>query len=115
MSSNDAVPTLLAVDSIDLHNPSTETDETLKRIDFEGFNGSNILNHDVVVRRINNGWIPRGFEAKVEYKSIKYTIVVAGNENMGYAKVEHIGNVPKAKELQSKLRERFLEYFRLND
>jgi len=114
MTNQTSEPKILAVDKVDLFNPSTESDETLKRIDFQGFDGSNILDHDVVERRINDGWIPRGLEAKVNYKNVTYKVRVAGNNKMGYVKTEDIGDVSKARELQKKVREKFLEHFRLN-
>lgn len=114
MSSTNPDPTILGIEEIDLFHPDTEKEETLERIDFQGFEGASIANHEAVENRMNDGWVPRGIKAKIIYKEIKYNVKISGNEKMGYVKIEDIGNVDKAQELQKILRNRFLEYFRLD-
>ena len=114
MSSGRSNPTIIAIEAIDLFHPLTESEETLERIDFQGFEGASIANHEAVEDRISDGWVPRGIEGKIRYESVKYNVRISGNSKMGYVKIEDIGNIDRAQELQDILRERFLEYFRLD-
>jgi len=113
MSESDTYPELLAVDEIDLFNPETGEEDRLKKINLEAFEGTNILDHDVVEERISGSWIPRGLTAKVQYRGAIYTIKIAGTDTMGYVKIEDIANISDARDLMDELRGRFLEHFRL--
>jgi hypothetical protein len=101
-------PTLLRIQEVKLVNTNKE-EEDIKKIDYEG---QDLLETDEVKSHTNNGYVMRGFKAKVEYKNENVEVSVNTSNTMSYAKVEKAGNYAKADELIAILRDKYLAHFR---
>jgi len=104
---DDGIPRLEAIEEVMLYNAGSD-DEQIERIDYEG---SNLLDHDIIQERLKEDYVMRGLSASVWFNGDPFTIAFSGSDMMGYAKVEEIQNYPKASVLMDDLRDRFLEHF----
>ena len=103
----DDVPRLEAIEEVMLYNAGSD-DEQIERIDYEG---SNLLEHDIIQERLDEDYVMRGLSATVWFNGDPFVIAFSGSDMMGYAKVEEIQDYPKASVLMDDLRNRFLEHF----
>lgn len=106
---SDDVPKLVRVDEVKLFNPQKNKDERIDKIDFEG---SDLADHPYIEERLSEGYVMRGFAARVVFDGELFDIAFSGTEMMGYAKVEDIKNREKAQRLMDILREKYLEHFK---
>lgn len=102
-------PVIGEISDVKMYNPDTGEDDPIETIDFKGI--TDIFEHDDIEERRDNGWIVRGFTADVDYKNKRYEVTVAGNQVMGYVKVDDIADFDEGAELQETMREAFQEYF----
>jgi hypothetical protein len=103
---DDGIPKLDDIVEIKLYNPSKE-DEKIEKIDYEG---QNLENHEYIEERQSEGYIVRGFTARVWYNGSPFDIAFSGSEMMGYAKVEEIGDYMTAQDLMDEIRAKYQEH-----
>lgn len=102
-------PVIGEISEVKMYNPDTGEDDPIATIDFKGI--TDIFEHDDIEERRDNGWIVRGFTADVDYKNKRYEVTVAGNQVMGYVKIDNIADFDEGTELQEIMREAFQEHF----
>lgn len=102
-------PKLVEIIEVKLHNPEKEVDEHIDKIDIEG---DDLANSPYIKERHRNGYITRGFKARMQFDGELFDVAFAGSDMMGYAKVEDVGDYGKAKRLMKIIRERYMTYFR---
>lgn len=108
MSDRDT-PDVGEINEVKMYNPETGEDDPIETIDFKGI--TDIFEHEDIEERRDNGWIVRGFTADVDYKNKRYEVTVAGNQVMGYVKVDDIAEFEEGNELLDIMREAFREHF----
>lgn len=108
MSEKDA-PEIGEISEVKMYNPDTREDDPIETIDFKGI--TDIFEHEDIEERRDNGWIVRGFTADVDYKEKRYEVTVAGNQVMGYVKVDDIAEFDEGNELLEIMRDAFQEHF----
>lgn len=103
----DDTPKLEDIEAIKLFNPGEEK-EQIEKIDYSG---QNLAEHPYIQERQDDGYIIRGFSAKVWFNGEPLTVAFSGSDMMGYAKVEDIGDYIVAKNLMGVLRNRYMDHF----
>jgi len=102
-------PIIGEISEVKMYNPVTGEDDPIETIDFKGI--TDIFEHDDIEERRDNGWIVRGFTADVDYRNKRYEVTVAGNQVMGYVKVDDIADFEEGNELLEKMRGAFRDHF----
>lgn len=106
---SEMAPKIREINEVKMYNPDTGEDDPIQTIDFKGIN--DIFEHKDIEQRRSNGWIVRGFTADVDYRNKRYEVTVAGNQVMGYVKVDGIAEINEGEELLDTMREAFKQHF----
>lgn len=101
-------PALVRIEEVKLVNTQAENAD-IKSIDYEG---EDLLETDEVTAHTNDGYVMRGFKAKMEYDREIFDVSINTSNTMSYAKIDDAGNYAKAEELMDILRDRYLSHFR---
>lgn len=107
--SNSNAPKIGEISEVKMYNPDTGEENPIEKIDFKGI--TDIFEHDDIVERRGDGWVVRGFTADVDFRNKKYEVTVAGNQVMGYVKVDDVADYDEGRELQRIMRNEFRESF----
>lgn len=109
MSSVDSEPKLVDIKEIKLYNPERDDKEYIEKVDIEG---DNLAGHEYIEDLQDDGYVTRGFTARVKFENELFDIAFSGSDMMGYAKVEDIGDYSKAQRLMDDIRGRYMDFFR---
>lgn len=107
--SSELEPKLVEIKEVKLHNPQEDEDKRIQKVDIEG---NDLGNADYIDELHEEGYITRGFTARVVFDGELFDIAFSGSDMMGYAKVEDIGNYQKGQQLMDDIRERYMTNFR---